>query len=121
MFGFYLLTILDNISIMACVAGILLTLLTVGCTVGYFSDASYRDEEDKKKTLEFYKVRLVWTITVIIWLVAVFVPTTKQAAFIWLAPQIVENGAVKDTVKNIPELAKLGTEYLKELLKEAKE
>ena len=45
-------------------------------------------------------------------------PTTKQAAFIWIAPQIIENGAVKDTVKNIPELTKLGTDYLKELLKE---
>ena len=51
-------------------------------------------------------------------LFAMFLPTTKQAAFIWIAPQIVENGAVKDTVKNIPELAQLGTEYLKEMLKE---
>ena len=58
-------------------------------------------------------------ITGIVLLVfAQLLPTTKQAAFIWVAPQIIENGAVKDTVKNIPELTKLGTEYLKELLKD---
>ena len=48
----------------------------------------------------------------------IFMPTAKAIAFIYIAPQIIENGAVKDTFKNIPELTKLGTEYLKEILKE---
>ena len=41
-------------------------------------------------------------------------------AFIVIGPQIVENGYVKGTLKNIPELAKLGTDYLKGLLSEKK-
>ena len=45
-------------------------------------------------------------------------PSTKQAAFIYIAPQIIANGDVKDSIKAIPELAKLGTEYLKTMLKD---
>lgn len=67
------------------------------------------------KDFMWYKV---FTVSVVFLTIATLLPTTKQAAFIWVAPQIIENGAVKDTVKNIPELTKLGTDYLKELLKE---
>ena len=45
-------------------------------------------------------------------------PSTKQAAFIYIAPQIIANGDVKDSIKDIPELTKLGTEYLKTMLKD---
>jgi hypothetical protein len=45
---------------------------------------------------------------------AVFVPTTKQAALIYIAPKVVNN----EVIENVPEITKLGTEYLKELLKE---
>lgn len=57
-------------------------------------------------------------IGIISLLLALFVPNTKQAALIYITPQIVNNEAVSDTVKNMPELTKLGTDYLKELLKE---
>lgn len=88
--------------------------------------SSIRAEDDYHRTyIEVFKE--VYTVTrlhicfismIVLALITTLIPTTKQAAFIWVAPQIIENGAVKDTVKNIPELTKLGTEYLKELLKE---
>lgn len=49
---------------------------------------------------------------------AVFLPSSKGIAFIYVAPKLIENNNVKETFANIPELAKLGTDYLKELLKE---
>lgn len=69
----------------------------------------------------YYKLipfRKAFIVSLILIILGMLLPTTKQAAFIYIAPQIIENGAVKDTVKNIPELTKLGTDYLKELLKE---
>ena len=45
-------------------------------------------------------------------------PTTKEAAFIYIAPAIVNNQDVQKTIKKIPELSGLGLEYLGEVLKE---
>ena len=118
MIKFYLLTVLSDIVIAATLIGILATICSIACTLFYFAEAGDDDEEERERTFKFFKVKLAWTVAIISWLVAVFVPTTKQMAFIWIAPQIVENGAVKDTIKNIPELTKLGTDYLKEMLKE---
>lgn len=78
----------------------------------------YKKEAAIKQSIGKRYAKKFWSIIVVLIAIAIFMPSTKQAAFIWIAPQIVENGAVKDTVKNIPELTKLGTEYLKELLKE---
>jgi hypothetical protein len=80
------------------------------------ADGSSYYEKDLKVMKKI--IKLVAPVFIISLMFTTLVPSTKQAAFIWIAPQIVENGAVKDTVKNIPELTKLGTEYLKELLKE---
>lgn len=79
-------------------------------------------EEDKGEKIRLLanitRLKMLFTISAICIGISILLPTTKQAAFIYIAPQIIENGAVKDTVKNIPELTKLGTDYLKELLKE---
>lgn len=64
------------------------------------------------------RLKTLYIVAVSLIVFAQLLPTTKQAAFIFIAPQIIENGDVKDTFKNIPELSKLGTEYLKEILKE---
>lgn len=68
--------------------------------------------------VKFYRIKMWFSVISSALIISALLPTTKQAAFIYIAPQIIENGAVKDTVKNIPELTKLGTDYLKELLKD---
>lgn len=120
--GMYILTKLDSwqnvswrIGIVFLIASV---LITAGCGIAA-SDARYGERfEHWKKYIRILRVNVLFNASIALMVFAQLIPTTKQAAFIWVAPQIIENGAVKDTVKNIPELTKLGTEYLKELLKE---
>ena len=46
-----------------------------------------------------------------------FIPSQKQMAFIIAAPYIVENQELRDATKNTAEIIKLGSEYLKDVLK----
>lgn len=119
MFWYYLLVKLDDFicasAIVMCLSGFLSALLSLLTVIESCDRYVNYDKEIAVKTKVLKFAIPVFFISV---LFSTLIPTTKQAAFIWIAPQIVENGAVKDTVKNIPELTKLGTEYLKELLKE---
>lgn len=125
--GFYILAKLNDIGIVLSTVSIIgfifcaISLIPIAKTAD--TNSSYF-EPDKSfnKLFKQYQKDFMWykvfTVSAVFLTIATLLPTTKQAAFIWIAPQIVENGAVKDTVKNIPELTKLGTDYLKELLKE---
>ena len=124
MFWYYLLVKLDDFNCFLYVFGYVGLVLTAGISLVFcaMSDINTYNHEDFVVTFKRYiracKIKALITLEVISIIAGTLLPNTKQAAFIWIAPQIVENGAVKDTVKNIPELTKLGTEYLKELLKE---
>lgn len=119
--GMYILTKLDSwhsftggygtVTLVA--AGIMLIGAIIGCYDCY-GDFT----ESLKKLIKTLHINTMFISGIVLLVFSQLLPTTKQAAFIWIAPQIIENGAVKDTVKNIPELTKLGTDYLKELLKE---
>ena len=119
--GMYILTKLDSwhsfswgIGMTILIAAV---LITIAC--GLEADTHYGEKfEHWKKYIRALRVKVLFTTGIALLVFAQLIPTTKQAAFIYIAPQIIENGAVKDTVKNIPELTKLGTDYLKELLKE---
>ena len=50
-------------------------------------------------------------------LLKTLIPTTKEMAFIYIAPAIVNNKDVQKTIQKIPELSGLGLEYLTETLK----
>lgn len=124
--GIYLLTKMDSFKcFFDRVTGIFIILFVI-LSVFNFIYAAIRAEdryehtfiEYFKEILQTTKLPLLFVAMIVSMFITTLVPTTKQAAFIWVAPQIIENGAVKDTVKNIPELTKLGTEYLKELLKD---
>ena len=119
--GMYILTKLDSWQCFSKGAGSMLLvaagIMSLGCAMAC-SDNYGTFVEDTKKLLKAIHVKTVLISSVVLLVLSQLLPTTKQAAFIYIAPQIIENGAVKDTVKNIPELTKLGTDYLKELLKE---
>lgn len=72
------------------------------------------DTEVRNECIKELYADLSLKVGVISMLLAVFVPTTKQAALIYIAPKIINN----EVIENVPEITKLGTEYLKELLKE---
>jgi hypothetical protein len=125
--GFYILAKLNDIG---CVLSTLSIIGFIFCAIAIIpialtadTNSSYSDPDKSfNKLFKQYQKDFMWykvfTVSAVFLTIATLLPTTKQAAFIWIAPQIVENGAVKDTVKNMPELTKLGTDYLKELLKE---
>ena len=125
--GFYLLAKLNDIGFvlntLSLIGFICCAVLLIPIAIMADGNSSYCEPDRafnklfKQKLKDFMWCK-IFTISAVFLTIATLLPTTKQAAFIWIAPQIVENGAVKDTVKNIPELTKLGTEYLKELLKE---
>lgn len=112
----YILLMLDSFTILASVMAtfclVWALLVFFGCMI---QDADSDIIAEVIGKLYADKALIIGTISL---LLALFVPNTKQAALIYITPQIVNNEAVSDTVKNMPELTKLGTDYLKELLKE---
>ncbi len=66
-----------------------------------------------KKTILF----LIILVACLSCLLKTLIPTTKEMAFIYIAPAIVNNKDVQKTIQKIPELSGLGLEYLTETLK----
>ena len=66
-----------------------------------------------KKTIHFFII----TVVCLSCLLKTLIPTTKEMAFIYIAPAIVNNKDVQKTIQKIPELSGLGLEYLTETLK----
>ena len=122
-FGMYLLTIVDSLTtitgIFSVILGIALVAFIIITIVERYDsiDDSRKEARIRVKFLEKVRNKLA-IIVCILSAISILVPSSKAIAFIFIAPQIIENGDVKDTFKNIPELTKLGTEYLKEILKE---
>lgn len=126
---YYLLTIVDDIKSVSAILAFFAFIATV--TTGIIravnieesiSDIRYNCWHVKKDTLRRKLYATLNKISITIFAVtlslAIFLPTSKGIAFIYVAPKLIENDNVKETFANIPELAKLGTDYLKELLKE---
>lgn len=119
-FLMYILTTINNIK------GASIILSAISFFIALFSAVNYSCENSRKYSTpdlilvnSLQKIFRRSFITFIVFTsLATLLPTSKQLAFIVIAPQIIENGAVKDTVKNIPEITKLGTEYLKQLLED---
>lgn len=115
--GYYLFVKLDTLCMFFTAISII-SIILIGVTF-FVSLLLYGLEADRSvfNFIKKYKNNIL-SYLFIIFSLAILTPTSKQAAFIVIAPEIVENGEVRDTFKNIPELTKLGTEYLKEILKD---
>lgn len=68
----------------------------------------------KIKNIFFFLIIPLYCLSFII---ATLIPTSKEMAFIYIAPAIVNNKDVQKTIQKIPELSGLGLEYINELLK----
>lgn len=127
---YYLLTIVNNIRgiamVFSIIFGVFLALITLSNIIDTYENI---DDIKRRRYLQFNENSLrrklysrLNKISVILFAIflslAVFLPSPKGIAFIYVAPKLIENDNVKETFANIPELAKLGTDYLKELLKE---
>lgn len=84
-----------------------------------FESLRYLEEEQKTtirkiKNVFFFLIIPLYCLSFII---ATLIPTSKEMAFIYIAPAIVNNTDVQKTIQKIPELSGLGLEYINELLK----
>ena len=70
-----------------------------------------------KEWFRFLRTKVFVIVSIFCLLLSVLLPTTKQAAFLYIAPHIINNGEVQEAVKILPEIVKLGTDYLKEIVK----
>lgn len=126
---YYLLTIVDDIKMVSSILTFFAFVAAVTTAVVRVANIEEDIENIKRnywsKTRTILRRKLYATINkVCIAILAVsltftiLLPSSKGIAFIYVAPKLIENNNVKETFANIPELAKLGTDYLKELLKE---
>ena len=100
--------------------GVLIILFTIIFTIFLsFESLRYLEEEQKTtirkiKNVFFFLIIPLYCLSFII---ATLIPTSKEMAFIYIAPAIVNNKDVQKTIQKIPELSGLGLEYINELLK----
>ena len=120
-FMMYLLTQLDSFKMSLLIFSIISAVAICGiifiCAISA-SDCYNNFKESFQEYVKMCRLKLFIVLFCVFYSVCVLMPSTKQAAFIYIAPQIIANGDVKDSIKTIPELAKLGTEYLKTVLKD---
>lgn len=104
----YLLTVLENISIVSLIAVFTCIIGIGGTTIA--SIGEYYEEEQQKYRNARKKFILPLIIATIL---SVLIPSKKDMATIY----VLNNKDVQETLKNIPELTKLTTEFLIDNLK----
>lgn len=124
-FEAYILTRLDPLknlflSLSSTGVGVLIIFFTIIFTF-FLSLESLRDLEEEQKTT-IRKIKKIFFFLIIpiyclSFIIATLIPTSKEMAFIYIAPAIVNNKDVQKTIQKIPELSGLGLEYINELLK----
>ncbi len=117
-FEAYLLTRLDALNVLGrgCLFfGIMISLMA------FIVYCANQDPDDDKEVIMKTIIQKIFKFSIPVLLLGIFLatftPTTKEAAFIYIAPAIVNNEDLQKTVKQLPELSNLGMEYLNGLLK----
>lgn len=100
--------------------GVLIILFTIFFTI-FLLTVSLKDlkEEQQRKIRKIKNIFffLIIPLYCLSFIIATLIPTSKEMAFIYIAPAIVNNKDVQKTIQKIPELSGLGLEYINELLK----
>ena len=124
-FEAYILTRLDPLkslflSLSSKGIGVLIIIFIIFFTFFLPPESFIDQEKDQQamikriKNIFFFLIIPVYCLSFII---ATLIPTSKEMAFIYIAPAIVNNTDVQKTIQKIPELSGLGLEYINELLK----
>ena len=113
---YYFFAILDNIKLVlaiSCFLGAITSFFVIFVLI-----VSTVDEWRVRERRIVQRIaKIFFPVFALIVLLTMFIPSQKQMAFIIAAPYIVENQELKDASQNTTEIIKLGTEYLKEVLK----
>ena len=115
-FQLYLILMLDGVRVVTTTIAVILALITcVIAGISVDSDLRYECREWARKQL-----KCLIPVFVLSLLLATFIPNTKQAATIFLAPKILNNEKIQDIGQNGLDLAnnllKLSNEYIEKNL-----
>lgn len=82
-----------------------------------FNSEKENEHLDNIKSKSTHLIKYALPSLIVIVFLNSLIPNTKEAAFIYIAPKIVNNQDLQESLEKIPELSKLGLEYLSETLK----
>ena len=124
-FEVYILTRLDPLkslflSLSSKNIGVLIIFFLIFFTFFLPTESFIDQEKDQQAMIK--KIKNIFFLLIIplyclSFIIATLIPTSKEMAFIYIAPAIVNNTDVQKTIQKIPELSGLGLEYINELLK----
>lgn len=109
-FLIYTITLFDTLSFTFGLTSVVLFIIYGHIML---KDFGYLTDEQKQ---EQKKLSWMWKVALTCLLLSTFIPSSRQAAFIYMAPKILEDDNFRETFKNFPEIVRLGTEYLKQTL-----
>ena len=119
-FEAYLFTRLNSLNgslSLIIVSAIIITLVSL-MALG----TAYGEDEKESKRKTFNKIwKITLPLSVMLLLLVTLIPNTKQAAFIYIAPKIVNNQDLQKTLTKLPKLTNLGLEYLNDMLEKKNE
>lgn len=99
---------LDEINCMCAITLLVLVFIAVFTGVAYYCDNIDRAGKIFKRSI----IGVVLCVCAL-----VFVPSTKQAAVMYVVPAIANNKNMQQVIKDVPELLELSTDWLKETIK----
>ena len=115
-FQAYLLTRLDSFSsLLNSLIAFGLAVIVILCVI-LFAKAVEPEFCNGSNIKKYFFIIL--PITLLFSILNAMIPSTKEAAFIYIAPALVNNKDVQKTLKKLPELSGLGLEYLGDILKQ---
>ncbi len=118
-FQAYLFSILDGLTIMLEIFTVFSTIFGV-ILIGICLFSAFDGEGVfVEKVLERKKILISIYITLLFLFIAI--PNQKQVAFIYIAPKIINNTDLQESIKKLPKLTNLGLEYLNDILEEKTE
>lgn len=120
----YLFTRLDNI-IVFCVTLVSISsiaILVLGIAYALIRTSSFMDKDDEKQLSQFKKwiIRLI-VFTMFFSVLIIFIPSTKEVAFIYLGGKLADYGSNNEDLKQIPDNAiKMLNNKMEQYLEEQK-
>lgn len=120
----YLFTRLDNI-IVFCVTLVSISsiaILVLGIAYALIRTSSFMNKDDEKQLSQFKKwiIRLI-VFTMFFSVLIIFIPSTKEVAFIYLGGKLADYGSNSEDLKQIPDKAiKMLNNKMEQYLEEQK-
>ena len=119
-FEAYILTRLDSLHNLFTLSTTISFIAFIICSIVLINLNHFKEDDLDQEAIGKLR-KIIFFIFLPIFLLSslflILIPSSKEMAFIYIAPAIVNNKDVQKTIQKIPELSGLGLEYLTETLK----